>query len=75
VGDDVTFAATLWDKDKDDSVQWTVRRGTCAAGTNTVWGELVDEVRTYYSQDSRSKEILKHLPLLKTPSTNVTQFK
>jgi len=27
-------------------------------------GELVDEVRTYYAQDSKSKEIIKHLLLI-----------
>lgn len=40
VGDTVTFAATLWDKDKDDSVQWAVRKGTCSAGIGTVWGNV-----------------------------------
>lgn len=40
VGDEVIFAATLWDKDKDDSVQWAVRKGTCVAGQGTVYGNV-----------------------------------
>ncbi len=36
----VNFNATLNDKDGDDSVQWAVRKGTCAAGTNTVLGNV-----------------------------------
>ena len=27
-----SFDATLNDKDRDDSVQWAVRKGTCASG-------------------------------------------
>lgn len=40
VGSNLTFAATLRDKNKDDSVQWAVRKGTCAAGTGTVFGNV-----------------------------------
>lgn len=36
----VNFDAILNDEDKDDSVQWAVRKGTCAAGTNTVFGNV-----------------------------------
>lgn len=36
----VSFDAILKDKDEDDSVQWAVRKGTCAAGTNTVFGNV-----------------------------------
>lgn len=36
----VSFDATLTDKDEDDSVQWAVRKGTCAAGTGTVLGNV-----------------------------------
>ena len=36
----VSFDAVLTDDDDDDSVQWAVRRGTCAAGTNTVLGNV-----------------------------------
>ncbi len=35
----VNFTAYLNDDDKD-SIQWAVRRGTCAAGTNTVFGNV-----------------------------------
>lgn len=35
----VNFAAYLDDKD-EDSIQWAVRQGTCAAGTNTVFGNV-----------------------------------
>jgi len=34
------FSAILTDDDKDDNVQWAVRKGTCAAGTNTVFGNV-----------------------------------
>lgn len=40
VGDLVDFTATLIDKDKDDNVQWAVRKGICAAGQGTVWGNV-----------------------------------
>ena len=36
----VSFDATLNDKDKNDSVQWAIRKGTCAANTGTVWGNV-----------------------------------
>jgi hypothetical protein len=36
----VSFDATLIDKDGDDNVQWAVRKGTCAANTNTVLGNV-----------------------------------
>jgi hypothetical protein len=36
----VSFDATLTDKDKNDNVQWAVRKGTCAAGTGTVLGNV-----------------------------------
>lgn len=36
----VSFDAILNDKDKDDSVSWAVRKGTCAANTNTVFGNV-----------------------------------
>jgi len=36
----VSFDATLTDKDGNDNVQWAVRRGTCAANTNTVLGNV-----------------------------------
>jgi hypothetical protein len=35
----VNFAAYL-DDDDVDSIQWAVRQGTCAAGTNTVFGNV-----------------------------------
>jgi hypothetical protein len=37
---DVHLAAWLDDKDGNDNVQWAVREGTCAAGTNTVAGNV-----------------------------------
>lgn len=36
----VNFEATLTDDDMDDSVQWAVRQGTCAAGQGTVLGNV-----------------------------------
>ena len=36
----VSFDATLTDKDGNDNVQWAVRKGTCAANTNTVLGNV-----------------------------------
>ncbi len=36
----VSFDATLVDKDGDDNIQWAVRKGTCTAGTNTVFGNV-----------------------------------
>ena len=36
---EVEFRAYLLDNDYD-GVQWAVREGTCAAGTNTVWGNV-----------------------------------
>lgn len=36
----VSFDAILNDKDGDDNVQWAVRKGTCAANTNTVAGNV-----------------------------------
>jgi len=36
----VSFDATLTDEDGDDSVQWAVRKGTCAAATGTVLGNV-----------------------------------
>jgi len=40
VSGEVSFDATLNDKDGNDAVQWAVRKGTCAAGTNTVFGNV-----------------------------------
>jgi len=39
VSGSVSFDAVLYDDDYD-AVQWAVRRGTCTAGTNTVWGNV-----------------------------------
>lgn len=39
VSGSVPFNAVLYDDDSD-AVQWAVRRETCAAGTNTVWGNV-----------------------------------
>ena len=36
----VSFDAILTDDDDNDDVQWAVRKGTCAAGTNTVFGNV-----------------------------------
>jgi len=36
----VSFDATLNDKDSNDNVQWAVRKGTCAAGVGTVFGNV-----------------------------------
>lgn len=36
----VSFDAALTDKDGNDSVQWAVRKGTCAAGTGTIIGNV-----------------------------------
>jgi hypothetical protein len=36
----VSFDSTLNDEDGNDDVQWAVRRGTCAANTNTVLGNV-----------------------------------
>ncbi len=36
----VLFDATLYDEDGDDSAQWAVREGTCAANTGTVFGNV-----------------------------------
>jgi len=36
----VSFDAILTDKDGDDSVQWAVRKGTCAGGIGTVFGNV-----------------------------------
>lgn len=47
---EVSFDAVLNDKDGDDSVQWAVRKGTCAAGTNTILGN-VDGFNTAYDWD------------------------
>ena len=46
----VSFDATLNDKDKNDSVQWAIRKGTCAANTGTVWGN-VDGHNDLYTWD------------------------
>lgn len=46
----VSFDATLNDKDKNDSVQWAVRKGTCVANTNTVFGN-VDGFHNDYDWD------------------------
>ena len=50
VGGVVSFDATLNDKDGNDSVQWAVRAGTCAAGTGTVLGN-VDGFNDPYAWD------------------------
>lgn len=44
----VSFNAILVDKDGNDNVQWAVRKGTCAAGTNTVFGN-VDGFNDHYT--------------------------
>lgn len=49
----VAFAATLNDEDGDDTVKWAVREGTCAAGINTVFGN-VDGFSDSYSWDGAS---------------------
>lgn len=36
----ISLDAILNDKDKNDSVSWAVRKGTCAANTNTVFGNV-----------------------------------
>jgi len=36
----VSFDATLTDEDGNDNVQWAVRKGTCAAATGTVFGNV-----------------------------------
>ena len=46
----VSFDATLSDKDSNDNVQWAVRKGTCSAGTNTVFGN-VDGFNNAYDWD------------------------
>jgi hypothetical protein len=48
----VSFAATLTDKDGDDNVQWAVRKGTCAAATGTVFGN-VDGFSDSYTWDGK----------------------
>lgn len=49
----VSFDATLDDKDGNDSVQWAVRQGTCAAGVGTVFGN-VDGHHDAYGWDGYS---------------------
>lgn len=46
----VSFDATLTDEGEDDSVQWAVRKGTCAAATGTVLGN-VDGFSSAYEWD------------------------
>lgn len=46
----VSFNAVLIDEDGDDNVQWAVRKGTCAANTNTVLGN-VDGFTSPYTWD------------------------
>jgi hypothetical protein len=36
----VSFDAVLDDKDGNDNVQWAVRKGTCDAGKNTIFGNV-----------------------------------
>lgn len=48
VSGNVSFAAILNDKDVNDSVQWAVRQGTCAAGTNTVFGNVDGHNDTFF---------------------------
>ena len=43
----VSFDATLTDKDQNDNVQWAVRKGTCAAGTGTVIGNVDGKSNEY----------------------------
>jgi hypothetical protein len=43
----VSFDAMLTDKDNNDSVQWAVREGTCAAGIGTVFGNVDGKSDTY----------------------------
>jgi hypothetical protein len=49
----VELTAILIDDDTDDNVQWAVREGTCAAGTNTVFGN-VDGHNDLYTWDGVS---------------------
>lgn len=49
----ITLLANLVDKDGDDTVQWAVRKGTCAAGTSTVIGN-VDTFNDSFSWDGAS---------------------
>jgi len=59
VGDDdeesgeITLLATYTDTDDDDGVQWAVRFGTCAANTNTVYGN-VDGFNNDYEWDGHN---------------------
>jgi len=50
----VSFNATLNDKDGNDSVQWAVRQGTCAAGVGTVWGNVDGHSDSYTWEDGHS---------------------
>ena len=49
----VDFTAEYVDEDGDDTVQWAVRSGTCAAGTGTVYGN-VDGKSTPFSWNGSS---------------------
>ena len=40
VSGSVSFDAVLTDDDTEDGVRWAVRKGTCVAGTNTVFGNV-----------------------------------
>jgi len=40
VSGSVSFDAVLTDDDTNDSVQWAIREGTCAAGVGTVFGNV-----------------------------------
>ncbi|MGD9580969.1 MAG: peptidoglycan-binding protein, partial [Vampirovibrionia bacterium] len=51
----VSFTATLTDEDNDDSVQWAVRKGSCDAGVNTVFGN-VDGYSDSFSWDNTNFE-------------------
>ena len=53
VSGEVNFEAYLIDDD-EDSVQWAVRKGTCTAGTNTVFGN-VDGYNDSYDWDYNSE--------------------
>lgn len=49
----VNFTGIYTDEDGDDSVQWAVRAGTCAAGTGTVYGN-VDGKNTAFDWDGEN---------------------
>jgi len=48
-----SFEALLFDKDRDDDVQWAVRKGTCTPGDGTIFGN-VDGYNDSYNWDNVS---------------------